>query len=133
LPAQHAFKNASRHEFLRLGVTDLGTPFQPITPNAVTYFYQTVDCTGQAYFAATDSTAAITGLVIGVVSQVPPVTSPLIYFAGSPVSVLPLYSQRSPPNGNCSPFIQPPVSIAVGPVQSVPVSSLGLTPPFSIQ
>jgi hypothetical protein len=41
--------------------------------------------------------------------------------------------EQLPPNGNCSPFNQPPVSIAVGPVQSVPVSSLGLTPPFSIK
>jgi hypothetical protein len=36
--------------WVMLGVLDLGTLFQPITPNAVTYFYQTVDCTGQAFF-----------------------------------------------------------------------------------
>jgi hypothetical protein len=113
--------------------------------NFVTYFYQSADCTGQAYLSLGGGQSTISPLggglyynawsatpiapEIGTIAIVPPETVPSIYFAGKPASVLNINSYTVG-----TPFCQAGVAnIAVGLPQSVPMSSLGLTPPFSVK
>jgi hypothetical protein len=105
------------------------------------YYFQSVDCTGQAYLlpnrlATAYGAASLPAL--GTVATIPPSTQPSIYFAGLPVSRLNIGSWRNAGavGGDTSNTIcnsNTFISDYVGPAQSVPVSSLGLTPPFSIK
>jgi len=109
------------------------------TSDGFSYFYTSADCVGQAYLAV--SSAAINNLAAalparGYVVTIPPSTQPSIYFAGPPYSNLVINSARDANNGislgSCYPAVGAPVF--VGPAQSgVPVSSLGLTLPFSVE
>jgi hypothetical protein len=95
------------------------------------YYYQSTDCTGQAYLPVNPANSDV--LAFGVPATVPPATQPSIYFAGTPWSVVPY-------NSYLTVGANPPCqasglgrSIVGGPAQTVPVSSLGLTLPFSIK
>jgi hypothetical protein len=109
-----------------LGVVDFTSGFQVVDPsNTMTYFYQSADCTGQAYLPVKLNYAATTpaqGIVI------PPATTPSIYFAGTPAMVT-FQSFRGVGQG-CQPGNQ---AFFAGLLQSVPVSSLGLTLPFGVK
>jgi hypothetical protein len=107
-----------------------------------TYYFQSVDCTGQAYLVpnllALDYSRAASLPALGIVATIPPSTQPSIYFAGLPVSRLNSGSWRNagaqgPGTSNTICNSNTFISIYVGPAQSVPLSSLGLTPPFSIK
>jgi hypothetical protein len=118
---------------------DLDTGFTGLE-GPLAYAYQSVDCTGQAYFvvnslfaASTTTTAGAIAPALGFTAIVPPATTPSIYFAGTPRSILNIKSYRVVGMG-CQPSGPPEgLAIYVGPVQSVLVSSLGLTPPFGIK
>jgi hypothetical protein len=116
-----------------LSVRDLTIGFDS-EQDAIPYFYQTTDCTGQAYFPVNLSDDHhVIEPVTGTVAIVAPATAPSIYFAGTPVSVVAAKSVRNA-GQSCMTFNpNSPPSIAVGPAQSVPVSSLGLTLPFSVK
>jgi len=76
------------------------------------------------------------GTVQGVPFTVPGVSSPSIYFAGTPISESGIQSYRTSDNSCISLISYPgpgPLPMSIGPVQSVPVSSFGLTLPFSVQ
>jgi hypothetical protein len=102
--------------------------------DAIPYFYQTTDCTGQAYFPVNQSDDRhVIEPVAGMVGMIDPATAPSIYFAGTPVSVVAAKSVRNA-GQSCIAFNpNSPPSIAVGPAQNVPVSSLELTLPFSVK
>jgi hypothetical protein len=116
-----------------LRVRDLTTGFDN-EQDAIPSFYQSTDCTGQAYFPVnlSDDNHVIEP-VIGTVGMIAPATAPSIYFAGTPVIVVAAKSVRNA-GQSCIMFnpSSPPL-IAVGPAQTVPVSSLGLTLPFSVK
>ncbi len=99
---------------------------------AFNYWYQSSDCTGQAYLMV-NSNAGGNILALpaqGAVGLVSPSTEPSIYFAGTP-SLLTVKSYRSSGSSFCSPYGNFPQYFGLP--QSIPVSSLGLTPPFSIK
>jgi hypothetical protein len=116
-----------------LRVRDLTIGFDS-EQDAIPYFYQSTDCTGQAYFPVNLSDDhRVIEPVNGAVAMVAPATAPSIYFAGTPVSVVAAKSVRNA-GQSCIAFRpNSPPSIAVGPAQSVPVSSLGLALPFSVK
>jgi hypothetical protein len=117
-----------------LPVTDLATGFQINPQSILQILHQSVDCAGQGYYYAglsLDDPPLITEPVQGLVATIPPATQPSIYFAGSPTKVLTINSFSSFGAG-CQPY-RNPNPVYVGPIQSVPVSSLGLTLPFSIK
>jgi hypothetical protein len=96
------------------------------------FLYTSVDCAGQAYLAVSSNfnpTAVLPAR--GYVWTIPPATQPSVYFAGPPYSNLVINSDRDAAGGCSSPSFGAPVF--VGPAQSVPVSSLGLTLPFSVE
>jgi hypothetical protein len=116
-----------------LRVRDLTVGFDS-EQDAIPYFYQSTDCTGQAYFPVnlSDDNRVIEP-VNGTVAVVAPATAPSIYFAGTPVSVVAAKSVRNA-GQSCITFNpNSPPSIAVGPAQSIPVSGLGLALPFSVK
>ena len=119
--------------WVELPVDGVTTGFQITNNNnTVAYYYQSIDCTGQAYFSVSQANNNV-GPAYGVVATVPPATAPSIYFAGTPASKLVMHSGRSAISG-CGPINSPDgFPIAAGPAQIVPVSSLGLTLPFSIK
>jgi hypothetical protein len=96
------------------------------------YWYQSSDCSGQAYLMVNSNVAG--GILAlpaqGVVALVSPATEPSIYFAGTP-SLLTMKSYHSSSSLFCSPYGN--FAQYFGLPQSVPVSSLGLTPPFSVK
>jgi hypothetical protein len=101
-------------------------------PTAFSYFYQSIDCTGQAYMSmngSVNNSNLATAPAVGFVATIPPSTVPYIYFAGTPAWVQ--ISSARYPTGNCYPV--GPQTAWVGPIQSVPVSSLGLTLPFKVK
>jgi hypothetical protein len=121
-----------------LPVADFTTGFQILLlPQQLPFFFfQSADCTGQAYLFINPSVvnpdtgnAVPTSPAIGYVATILPATAPSIYFAGSPAT-LTINSVRS--NTGCNPWSGGNPNY-VGPVQSVPVSSLGLTLPFKIE
>jgi hypothetical protein len=116
-----------------LRVRDLAIGFDS-EQDAIPYFYQSTDCAGQAYFPVNQSDDHhVIEPVIGTVGTIAPATAPSIYFAGAPVSVVAAKSVRNA-GQSCIAFNpNSPPSIAVGPAQSVPVSSLGLALPFSVK
>jgi len=119
--------------WVALPVGDLTTGFQiSSNNNQIHYFYKSADCTEEAQFLVSPNNTN-TGPVFGVAAVVPPATQPSIYFAGMPASVVIIHSFRVP-GGGCQPMDPSGGSrLIVGPVQSAPVSSLGLTLPFSIK
>jgi hypothetical protein len=98
------------------------------------YLYQSTDCTGTAYLPLTADLGdpIVTSPVFGWALTVPPATAPSIYFAAPPYHVLLMKAVRDAVSNSCDLFRDPPM-LAVGTVQSVTVSSLGLTPPFSVK
>jgi hypothetical protein len=109
------------------------------TIDSFEYLYQSADCTGQAYLSLTGlgGGRSIIAPEIGHISMAPPVTVPTIYFAGQPASVLNIKSGQFPlaaPGTPCQTMGGANgFPIAVGLPQSVPVSDLGLTPPFHVK
>jgi hypothetical protein len=120
--------------WVAISVTETG--FQSTPP--FQYWYQSTDCAGQAYlqvnqglysgFPGPSSPAA------GYLATLPPANVPSIYFAGTP-SILTMNSyQNAGPGGTCFVWNDgPSPTTYVGIPQSVPVSSLGLTLPFSVK
>jgi hypothetical protein len=99
------------------------------------YAYQSTDCTGTAYlFVTTPFNPNNIGPIIGSAVTIPPATTPSIYYAGTPTSLLTIKSTLNTEISGCSALSNPNGEMAfVGPPQSVPVSSLGFTLSFSIQ
>jgi hypothetical protein len=98
------------------------------------YFYQSADCTGQAYLRVNSSVVGgmvATGPAIGYVATIPPATAPSIYFAGlaATLTMNSVLGYGSP----CFPWAAGNNPLYVGPVETIPVSALGLTLPFSIK
>ena len=106
--------------------------FVPVDPGNVVYWFQSFDCTGQGYFRLNRNQGPAALPALGTVATISPSTQPSIYFAGLPAGLLDIGSYR-PTGGMCSSFRPDPEPFYVGPAQSVPVSSLGLTPPFSVK
>jgi hypothetical protein len=115
--------------WLALPVADLATGFA-LQTKRLEYYYQSSDCTGQAYLPA-DQTTNSDILAFGIIATVPPATQPSIYFAEMPWSKKTFKSALLVP-GSCS-VGGGEFSAYVGLPQSLPVSSLGLTLPFSIK
>jgi hypothetical protein len=116
--------------WVALQVVDLTSGFTDQSPRAPDYFYQSVDCVGEAYLPGSPDggNSNVMAPVQGFVTAPPPATAPSIYFAGTPASVLMMKSVKA--GGSCS---QGNNLFYVGPAESVPVSSLALTLPFSIK
>jgi hypothetical protein len=100
----------------------------PVDPSAL-YYYQSSDCTGQAYLLVSSNEANLALPAQGVPAIVPPSTEPMIYFARTPTR-LTIQSRGRVPGPDCNTGSG---LFWVGIPQSVPVSSLGLTLPFSIK
>jgi hypothetical protein len=122
--------------WVSLNVVDLSSGFFVASPPGALppYYFQSIDCTGQAWMvlSSVQPTAAMAP-VPSFVTAIPPVTAPSIYFAGTPTSVLTMQSTNQGENFNCYHFPGGGQSLYVGPARNVPVSSLGLTLPFSIK
>jgi hypothetical protein len=124
--------------WIALPVTDIISGFSTTRATDLIYWYQTKDCTGQPYMSANGPNPQIVSAPpVATVTTVPPATAPSIYFAGTPTGMVTVNSTRYAPVGStCDPLgpdNQGPFTSYMGPVQSVPVSSLGLTLPFKIE
>jgi hypothetical protein len=101
-------------------------------PKGFNYWYQSSDCSGQAYLMVNSSAGG--GILAlptqGALAVVPPATEPAIYFAGTP-SLLTIKSYRSATSSFCSTYGNFPQYFGLP--QSVPLSSFGIAPPFSIK
>jgi hypothetical protein len=104
------------------------------------YVFQSVDCAGQGYFLlnwhSNYSLTAAALPALGLLATIPPSTQPSIYFAGAPVSKVTIGSFRYVGDICRTPQPDDPLAgqpVGVGPAQSVPLSSLGLTLPFSVK
>jgi hypothetical protein len=113
-----------------LDVVDLASGFS-IT-SEFRYWYQSNDCTGQQYLLVNDPSSNTDILAAGTIAIIPPATQPSIYFAGTPWSVRTMQSYRLGQNGSCNGGLSPTSALA-GLPQSVLLSSLGLTLPFSVK
>jgi hypothetical protein len=94
-----------------------------------TVYFTSSDCTGPAYFDATDTlaqTVSSNGL-----QQYAFVVNGNVYF-GSSISSLTVRSTDSLSGGSCSVFDSAGLSGNFALVQSFSVASLGLTPPFKL-
>jgi hypothetical protein len=120
---------------LQIANADLAGGFQTALHSSdLLYLYQSIDCTGQAYLGVNNPNfpgTVVTGPAVGFVTAIPPATAPSIYFAGPPAMVT-INSARNV-GGSCAGWGGTPDPVYVGPAQSMPVSSLGLTLPFSIK
>jgi hypothetical protein len=95
------------------------------------FFWQSPDCTGQPYLAQQGGGSGISAFLSqAVIAAVSPATQPSIYFAGSPM-LLTMQSYKPFLFDSACQAIQ--TTIYVGLPKNVSVSSLGLTPPFSIK
>jgi hypothetical protein len=113
--------------WVAIPASDFTSGFSTFDPNNFVSYYQSSDCTGQAYMVVNPSVLS-NEPAISYVTTIPPSSEPYIYFAGTPVvSWVTISSQRQGASG-CSTVSGAPGW--VGPMQSVPVSSLGLTLPF---
>jgi hypothetical protein len=112
--------------WMPLQVGDRATGF--VTYNNHQYVYQSSDCTGQAYLLV-DPNSGSNVLALGIVATIPPATQPSIFFAGQPWSRLTFNSARS----YNEPCLIATDTVYVGLPQSVLLSSLGLTLPFSVK
>ncbi len=114
-----------------LPFADLKTGLEIWSPDRVVTLYQSIDCTGQAYFPVNlDADPSPGPLAIGIATAIPPATAPSIYFAGKPTSALTMKSSQQA--GNCYPAPTGFASYA-GPIQNILVSSLGLALPFTLK
>jgi hypothetical protein len=121
--------------WVSLEVVDLTSGFAVQPPSTFAYYYQSVDCAGQAYLPANNFTGGgpdVMGPAPGVVSVIPPATAPSIYFAGAPMSVLTMHPTNTL-GGSCYTYSGGGQPMYVGPAESFPVSSLKFTLPFSIK
>jgi hypothetical protein len=101
-------------------------------PKGFNYWYQSSDCSGQAYLMV-NSSAGGSVLALpaqGAVALVPPATEPSVYFAGTP-SLLTIKSYRPATSSFCSTYGNFPQYFGLP--QSVPLSSFGIAPPFSVK
>jgi hypothetical protein len=73
----------------------------------------------------------VTAPPLAVIATIPPATAPSIYFAGTPASLVTINSYTQ--SGYCNVLAPNGFTANMGPIQSVPVSSLGLTLPFSVK
>jgi hypothetical protein len=112
--------------WVALPVSDFTSGFTNFDQNQLNYYYQSSDCTGQAYMRPNPSLPS-NEPSIALVTTVPPSSEPSIYFSGTFAQVQ-ISSSRTT---GCNTFA--PVTLWVGPIQSVPVSSLGLTLPFKVK
>jgi hypothetical protein len=98
------------------------------------YLYESTDCTGQPYLSVNSLGGSLVTLVlppVGSVVTVFPAIEPSINFAGTPTLITIQSSlQVAPVTGSCAART---TTGYVGLPQSVPVSSLGFTLPFSLQ
>jgi hypothetical protein len=99
--------------------------FEPVNVSKVTYYFQSTDCTGQSYFPVWELPQQ------GIVAVIPPAIEPSIYFPGLPLRVVTLNSVST--YGSACETGGAAFMTYAGPAQSVPVSSLGLTLPFSVK
>jgi hypothetical protein len=100
-------------------------------PGDIEYWYTSSDCSGQTYLQVGHVQEGQSNFVaMGLTSIIPPSTQPSIYFAGLPWASLASNSTRTPGSPCHS---GPQGDVYAGPLQSVPVSSLGLTLPFSVK
>jgi hypothetical protein len=109
------------------------TDFLSVGP--FSYWYQSTDCTGQAYLSVNwgvELDNSPSSPAMGWLATLPPANIPSIYFAGAP-SRLTVSSYRNPGESCIVWNNGTPPTMYVGIPQSVSVSSLGLTPPFSIK
>jgi hypothetical protein len=113
-------------------VDDFSVGFHVYSDGAIQSLYQSVDCTGTGYFPVNSNSGSggVFGPGMGLVTIVPPASAPSIYFAGTPASVLTIRSQQVT-GESCQSVVGYP--LYAGPLQSVPVGSLGLALPFSVQ
>jgi hypothetical protein len=101
-------------------------------PKGFNYWYQSSDCSGQAYLMV-NSSAGGSVLALpaqGAVALVSPATEPSVYFAGTP-SLLTIKSYRPATSSFCSTYGNFPQYFGLP--QSVPLSSFAIAPPFSIK
>jgi len=136
-PAAHMVIRQIDGVWVGLPVTDFTSGFTPYDPTSFQYYYPSADCTGQAYMFVNRifksngaELAAAIAPPIALVTTIPPSTEPYIYFAGAPAFVS-MNSIRVNPNAPCA--LTGPSTLWMGPIQSVPVSSLGLTLPFKVK
>jgi hypothetical protein len=109
-------------------------PFNEFFTDPLVYMYQSSNCAGQAYLPVDGWNSGFPSLPTqGKTATILPATQPSIYFAGKP-SVLTLGSYQTITGTplDCV-TLGPGFTQYVGLPQSVLVSSLGLTPPFSIK
>jgi hypothetical protein len=114
--------------WVELPVLDLTSGFT--TFDSLSYYYQSMDCTGQAYIYVNREYMQASAPAIATITTIPPATAPSIYYAGTPV-MMTFNSSRAAGTTECS--VSTVQYAYMGPVQSYPVSSLGLTPPFSLK
>jgi hypothetical protein len=108
----------------------------PVDPSAgfvpsvgILYYYQTTDCLGQPYLLVSSNQQNLSLPAQGLPAIVPPFTEPMIYFAGTPTQ-LTIQSRGTVPGPDCN---TGGGLFWVGIPQSVPISSFGLTLPFSVK
>jgi hypothetical protein len=145
-PAVHMVIRQIDGVWVGLPVTDFTSGFNVSDRTTLLYLYQSADCTGQAYLPVSNNVyvwpavsanlfvATSSAPPIALVATIPPSTEPYIYFAGTPALVTINSLRREAgtgSNGQCNGY--PATPVWVGPIQSVPVSSLGLTLPFKVK
>jgi hypothetical protein len=69
-------------------------------------------------------------LATAVIAEIPPAKEPWIYFAGRPVTNMMKSHREAGPNGECRTVNG---NVSVGIPNTVPLRSLGLTPPFTVK
>jgi hypothetical protein len=122
--------------WVSLEIIDLASGFVVASPTGSPppYYYQSIDCTGQAYLAGNSNQGPyVMAPVPSFVTAIPPATAPSIYFAGTPTSVLTMNSTNQGADNSCYHYPGGGQTMYVGPAESFPVSSLQLTLPFSIK
>src|SRR5262249_15794946 len=93
--------------WVALAISDLSAGFDVSNYQTVTYYFQSNDCTGQAYLFVVPNTPnpnlppAVTAPAFGVPAIIAPSTQPVIYFAGLPAGTMTLHSYKFP-GYNCS-------------------------------
>jgi hypothetical protein len=119
--------------WVELPVTDFTSGFTSSSDGSnLLYYYQSTDCTGQAYIYVNHAYETSAAPAVAIVTTIPPATAPSIYFAGTPVTGIITNSARGPASTEC--VVASANQYAyMGPVQIYPVSSLGFTPPFHLQ
>jgi hypothetical protein len=130
--------NGTNHEvmlqiqgnWVALPINDFTVGFTVANPvYAVVTYFQSADCSGQPFMYVNQRVLGNNAPAIGVVTAIPPATAPSVYFPVMPsVVTTNSYTTYGEPCDNTG-----GLTAYMGAVQSVPVSSLGLTLPFSIK